>query len=138
MFDYQKEITDLFIKNEFLFTKNDITLSEYIEHFFPKGHYPFRVPFFVDTFSFLKDYRKNIVQTYQTISDSTLIVSSLFQITRDEHLTIGYTAIHDKMCASVSVHVYDATKIPGWLKTMKAYEIEEESLKKTVGFGQHT
>lgn len=133
MFDFKKEITELFIQTPNLFTDYNYNAQEYFEHFFPKGSFTFRIPYLLTSKDFLAEFKDRIVQTNQFVGDGQLITVIIIQISPSEHFTVSYTAEFDKIASIVTLHLENPTRVPFWLETLKKFESKEDQ-KKVLGF----
>jgi len=134
MADFAKEITDLFVKNPFLFNKNCMNTGDYLNHFFSKGCCSFKFPFFVKSQIFIDEFKNKLVQTVQFPIEGGVITISIFQISRDEHLFASYTFIDEKLVYAISLHAHDLERVPFWIEKLYKYSIEEK--QRQLGFGQ--
>lgn len=136
MEDFKEQLNNFFIQHPYLFTEYVLNSETYFGHFFPKGFVSFKFSLIIDANLFIEDYKDKVVQTYQVVSNDNIVISSLFQISAEEHLLILYTQHLGKLAGYVNMYSKNSSRIPFWIESLKAYEVKEE--KRKLGFGQST
>lgn len=129
--DIADKFTDFLIKNNFLFTDHHIDVQKYLEYFFKDRAYVFRLPFNVKGQEFVDRFRDNIYQTSTMVANNEITTTSIFQISKEEHLVVGYSMFEDEIALNLGMYLKDPKRVPFWLECLRPMKCEE---KKKLGF----